>query len=76
MTDSLNEFCEKIVAELDNEKIVSINPSQKYKELEWWNSMNALIIIAFINVEYGRRFTSEGLRSVETFEDVYNILKS
>jgi acyl carrier protein len=75
MKDTLFEFCHKIVVELDNPQIEAINPADRIKELPWWSSMSALIIMAFINTEYGIKFSSEALRNVETLEDIYNLLK-
>jgi len=76
MNDTLTEFCNKIQLELDNEEIVSLNPLEKFTDLSWWNSMSALVIVAFINTEYGIKFTTAELRNCESLEQVYALIKA
>jgi acyl carrier protein len=46
----------------------------KYKELEEWSSMMALIIIAFIDENYSKNLSGDNFKNSATIEDLYQIL--
>ena len=46
----------------------------KYKELEEWSSMIALIIIAFIDENYTKNLSGDDFKNSTTIEDLYQIL--
>lgn len=46
----------------------------KYKELEEWSSMMALIIIAFIDENYSKNLSGDDFKNSTTIEDLYQIL--
>jgi len=75
MNDSLDVFLNKIAGELEGVDPSTITADVEFRQLENWNSMNALIILAFINVEYGKNYTAQQLSSCKTFRDVYNTLE-
>jgi acyl carrier protein len=46
----------------------------KFRELENWNSLNALIYISRINEETGVIISSTDLSNLKTIEDVYSLV--
>jgi acyl carrier protein len=76
MTDTAEEFVSKLELEFDDFEPGTITPETKYREMEEWSSMHALIVIAFINAEYNVTLGGEDLRNTETLLDIYNITKS
>lgn len=76
MTDTAEEFVNKLEIEFDDFEPGTLTPATKYREMEEWSSMHALIVIAFINAEYNVTLGGEDLRSTETMEDIYNVTKS
>ena len=46
----------------------------KYKELEEWSSMMALIIIAFIDENYTKNLSGDDFKNSTKIEDLYQIL--
>jgi acyl carrier protein len=75
MIDNIEEFEKKIISELDIESLSEINHDKNFRNFTWWSSMNALIIIAFINTEYSKRFTSEDLKTCNSLRDVYELVQ-
>lgn len=75
MTDTIEEFEKKIISELDIENLSKINHDESFRNFTWWNSMNALIIIAFVNTEYSKRFTSDDLKACNSLRDVYELIQ-
>lgn len=46
----------------------------KYKELEEWSSMMALMIIAYVDESFSGTLTGDDFKKTETVEDLYNII--
>ncbi len=74
--DDIKKFIEKIEVEFDDVKKGTITPSTGYRDIEGWNSMQALILIAVIDSEYKVMLTGEDLTSAKTLQDIYNIVKT
>jgi len=70
----LTAFADKFAREF--EEAGSITPSTRFKDLEEWSSMQALIIIAMIDEEFGVTLTAEDLQKSTTVEDLYKIVQS
>jgi acyl carrier protein len=68
----LKEFVGKF-AECFNDRKVEITASTRFKELEEWSSMLALIVIATIDSDYKITITAEDIAAAETVEDLYKI---
>ncbi len=76
ITDSVEEFVQKVEAEFDDLEPGTLLPDTKYRELEDWSSMHALVVIAFIDIEYGVTVKGEDLRSTETMRDIYHVVQN
>ncbi|MBI2270630.1 MAG: acyl carrier protein [Bacteroidetes bacterium] len=74
--DGIDTFIEKIEAEFDDVKKGTLVPATSYKDIEGWSSMQALILIAFIDSEYDVMLSGEDLNNTLTIQDIYNIVKS
>lgn len=48
----------------------------KFKELEEWSSLQALLIIGLADESYGVRVNGEELNTVQTIEDLFQLIKS
>lgn len=69
------EFSNKISACFNSGETSQITGSTKFKSLEDWGSMMALIVIAMIDSDYGKTITSEDLKKAETVNDLFEIVK-
>ena len=45
-----------------------------YKSLDEWSSLVALSIISMVDEEFDKRLTGADLRSMDTIEDLYNLI--
>jgi acyl carrier protein len=52
----------------------SLTPDTKFRDLEDWTSINAMILIALYETEYDRRVTFDMLRRCETIRDLYALI--
>lgn len=72
----IKEFSEKFATCLNTVPDGGVSAATQFKKLEDWSSIMALIVIAMIDSEYGKTLTAEDIRSSETIQDLYAIIRS
>ena len=73
---SISEFIKKIEGEIEELTPGTLKPDTKYRTMEGWSSMHALIIVALVDTDYNVTITGEDLRNCQTITDLFNIIKS
>ena len=69
----MDEFIKLIKEELEIEKTISEDTS--FKDLEEWDSMNALILSSFLETKYKVKIKPDEFENYDTFKDLYNMIK-
>ena len=72
----LEHFIKQFAEQFDETDLADIHPDTYFQELEEWSSLTIMSIIAFIRTSYGKNVTGKEIRSCETVEDLYNLVKS
>lgn len=72
----LEDFIKIFEAELADIAPGTIKPDTVFKLLDAWNSMQALILIAMIDSEYGVTLTAENLYDCLTVSDLFSVVQS
>ena len=72
----INEFVEKYAEQFDDTDESEFTPSTVFSQLDEWSSLTSLAIIAFVRTDYGKKITALDIRSCETIEDLFNLVKS
>lgn len=72
---NVEEFIDKIVEEFPDLKKDKITPEMNFRDHVEWDSINALVLIAMVNVEYDVIITAEELINAKTVNDVYLIVE-
>ena len=72
----INEFIEKFADALDLDNVSDLSGSTEFKELDEWSSLGALDIISMVDEEYDVTLAGKDIRSVETLEDLFNLVVS
>lgn len=70
----LNEFIKNFADQFDETE--GINASTVFHELDEYNSLIALSIIAMIDEEYDVTIKGNDMSSAVTVEDLFNVVKS
>ena len=73
---TLDEFVKAFAAELEETPEDMITSATEYKTLEEWGSLTALSIIAMVDESMDKSITGADLRSVNTIEELYNLVIS
>lgn len=71
---TLEEFIKLFAAEFDNTAEDVFTAKTNYKSLDEWSSLVALSIISMVDEEFDKRLTGADLRSMDTIEDLYNLM--
>ena len=72
----LEDFIKIFEAELADIVPGTILPETPYKQLDAWNSMQALILIAMVDAEYGVTLTAENLHDCVTVSDLFSVVQN
>jgi acyl carrier protein len=70
----LNDFIELFAEELEDTPIENVTATTLFRELDEWSSLTALSIISMVDENFEKRLTGADLRSVETLEELYNLV--
>jgi acyl carrier protein len=72
---TVEEFARQLESEFEEAEPGSITPQTTYRSIKGWSSMHALIIIAFVDANFDILLTGADLKSAETIDDLYTIIK-
>ena len=72
---NVEEFAKKLEAEFDDAEPGSIQPDTDYRTIKGWSSMHALIIIAFVDINYDVTLNGAELKNTNTIRDLFNLVQ-
>ena len=72
----LQEFINNFAEQFDDIDASALNGSTIFKELDEWNSLVALSVIAMIDEEYDVTLKGNDITSANTIEELYNTVQS
>ena len=71
----LQEFINNFAEQFDDLDVSGLTPETKFRDLDGWNSLVALSVIAMIDEEYDVTVTGDDIRKSTTIEDLFNAVK-
>jgi acyl carrier protein len=73
----LRFFLGKIKAEFNEDyDIGDLRLDDNIKNMDWWSSMHALVIIALIDTEYDVMLEPSQMKSANTVRELFTVVKS
>jgi acyl carrier protein len=72
----LQGFINNFAEQFDDIDVSALNGSTIFKDLEEWNSLVALSVIAMVDEEYDVTLKGNDINSANTIEDLYNTVQS
>ena len=72
----LQDFINNFAEQFDDIDASALNGSTIFKDLDEWNSLVALSVIAMIDEEYDVTLKGNDITSANTIEDLYNLAES
>lgn len=72
----LQDFIKKFAEQFDDTDISEVQADTHFQDLEEWGSLTVLSVIALIKTNYNKIVTGKEIRSCETVEDLFNLVKT
>jgi acyl carrier protein len=72
----LQEFIKNFANQFEETDSSVFTKDTVFKNLDEWSSLLALSIIAMVDEEYGVALKGDDIRSADTLEDLFEIVKS
>lgn len=73
---NITDFIRKIEEEFEDLQVSSLSPTDVLREKFTWDSINALVFLAHVNVEYDVELSAEELIQMNTVQDLYILVES
>ncbi len=72
----IKDFVEKFAEQFEETDASMFTPETKFRELDEWSSLIALSIIAMVDEEYDVTLKGDEMRSANTIQDLFDIVKN
>jgi len=72
----IHEFIKNFTDQLLNTKVSELKPETRFRDIEEWSSLTALIIIVMVDEIYRVKLNGDDIRNSDSIEDLYKIVKS
>jgi acyl carrier protein len=72
----INDFVKNFTEQLDDTDLSTITPETNFRDIEEWDSLTSLSVIAMVDDEYSVKLTGEDFRNSKTIADLFNIVNS
>lgn len=72
---SMQDFIEKFAEAIEMESVDSLKESTRFRDLDEWNSLTALSVIAMFDEEYDKELKVPDFKQANTIGDLINLLK-
>ena len=72
----INEFISKFAEMLEIEDIEALTPETEFRDLDEWSSISVMEFIAFADENYGKQIGDVHIKSCQTIQDLYNLMKA
>lgn len=71
----ISNFIDQFVNCMDPIPTENVTSETQFRDLEVWDSLNALSIMAMVDDEYGVSLTGEEIKKSNTINDLFEIVK-
>lgn len=72
----INDFVTNFVSQLETPTTTEITSKTEFRNLESWDSLTALSIIAMVDDEYGVTLTGEDIKKSNTIGEIFEIVQN
>lgn len=73
---NLNEFLKNFAEQFEETSFSDFNPETRFRDIEEWDSLHALAIMAMSSEKYHVKITPDEIKKSETVADIFEIIKS
>ena len=71
----INEFVKSFCDQFEETDTSSINEETIFRDIDEWDSLTALSIIAMVDEMYNVKLTGDDIKNSQKIKDIYEIIK-
>ena len=68
----IKEFIEKFADCIEVENVDALSPETRFRDFDEWSSISVMLLIAFMDEEFGKEITLADIKNAATIQDLYN----
>lgn len=68
----IKEFIEKFADCIEVENVDALSPETRFRDLDEWSSISVMLLIAFMDEEFGKEITMTDIKKAIIIQDLYN----
>lgn len=72
----INVFIEQFAEQFDEIDVALLTPETRFRELDEWSSLVALLVITMVDEEYGIVLPPEEMRKTQTIQELFDLVES
>lgn len=72
----MEKFIELFAEQFDDIDSALLKPETRFRELDEWSSLVALLVITMVDDEYGVVLPPEEMRKTQTIQELYDLVQS
>ena len=72
----MEKFIELFAEQFDDIDVALLKPEARFRELEGWSSLVALLVITMVDDEYGVVLPPEEMRKTQTIQELFDLVQS
>jgi acyl carrier protein len=72
----LNDFISNVADQFGHTDKSQFIPQAKFRDLQEWDSLTALLVMAMIDEEYHVTLEADEVRNSNTIQELYDVVKS
>ena len=69
-------FLQKLSNVFDETDVSDLKPETIFRDIEEWDSLTALTLIAMVDEEYSVKLTGDDIKSSKTLNDIFEVIKN
>ena len=70
----INDFIKSFADIYEDVNVDSLTPETRFKDVEGWDSITLVALVAKLGDEFGKEVTTTEVRNCNTIQDVFNLL--
>jgi acyl carrier protein len=72
----IKQFIEHFAEQFDEIDLALLTPETRFRDLDEWSSLVALLVITMVDEEYGIVLPPEEMRKTQTIQELFDLVHS
>ena len=71
---TIDDLIASLQSEMSEVNLSGIKPNTIILDIEGWNSLHSLILMAFTSTEYDVELSAQDIQAIKTVQDLHNVI--